>query len=323
MKSKQPLPFAEPVITDADKKKMEEVKRSVGRVEVISELGKIKRMDPVYNQRRQFIKTIPKFWPTALFRHAGLAIDLKNEEDIKALQYLTDIWVSRNPVEPRVYTIQFTFSKNPYFEDKVLQKAYQFNESPGRRNEPADNEGFKWSMIDFDWDRDVKALASGINWKPRKNLCQQYPKEVDEDGDMAELGSFFNWFESDGDAFDIGLLISEEIFPDAINYFNGEVDDDEGSEHEDSEHEDSENEDPEDDNNKGQYGEDVNDGYNQSYNRGGYNQSYNSGGYDQSYNRPGQDSGYNRGGYDQNYNRGQDSGYSRGQGSGYNRGGRR
>ena len=64
-------------------------------------------MDPVYNQRRQFIKTIPKFWPTALFRHAGLAIDLKNEEDIKALQYLTDIWVSRNPVEPRVYTIQF------------------------------------------------------------------------------------------------------------------------------------------------------------------------------------------------------------------------
>jgi len=36
MKTKQPLPFAEPVITDADKKKMEEVKRSVGRVEVIS-----------------------------------------------------------------------------------------------------------------------------------------------------------------------------------------------------------------------------------------------------------------------------------------------
>jgi hypothetical protein len=36
MKTKQPLPFAEPVITDADKKKMEEVKRSVSRVEVIS-----------------------------------------------------------------------------------------------------------------------------------------------------------------------------------------------------------------------------------------------------------------------------------------------
>jgi len=75
-------------------------------------------------------------------------------------------------------------------------------------------------MLDFEWDRDVKALvrqltlfyasyinevgqASGINWKPRKNLCQQYPKEVDEDGDMTELGSFFNWFESDGDAFDV------------------------------------------------------------------------------------------------------------------------
>lgn len=52
-----------------------------------------------------------------------------------------------------------TFSKNPYFEDRVLQKVYQFNESPGRRNEPADTEGFKWSMLDFDWDEDVKALV--------------------------------------------------------------------------------------------------------------------------------------------------------------------
>ncbi|KAF5319496.1 hypothetical protein D9619_008731 [Psilocybe cf. subviscida] len=254
MKTKQPLPFAEPVITDADKKKMEEVKRSVSRVEVISELGQIKRLDPVYNQRRQFIKTIPKFWPTALFRHAGLAMDLKIEEDIKALQYITDIWVERNPVEPRVYTIQFTFSKNPYFEDKVLQKVYRCNEKPGSRNEPADKEGFKWSMLDFDWDRDVKALASSIHWKPRKNLCQQYPKEVDEDGDVMELGSFFNWFESDGDAFDIGLLISDEIFPDAINYFNGEVDDDD-----DNDNDDSEGEDSEEDGNKGKDDEDDDD----------------------------------------------------------------
>lgn len=301
MKTKQPLPFAEPVITDADKKKMEEIKKSVGRVEVLSELGKIKRMDPVYNQRRQFIKNIPKFWPTALFRHAGLALDLKIDDDIKALQYVTDIWVNRNPVEPRVYTIQFTFSNNPYFGDKVLQKVYQLNGSPGSRNEPADQEGFKWSMIDFDWDRDVKALASRINWKPRKNLCQQYPKEVDEDGDVEELGSFFNWFESDGDVFDIGLLISDEIFPDAINYFNGEVDSDDDDDN--NNNDDDDDDDDEGDNNRD---EEVNDGYNQSYNRGqgGYNTGRGQGGYNNG-----------QGGY---YS-GQ-GGYNSGQG-GYNRGG--
>ena len=36
------------------------------------------------------------------------------------------------------------------------------------------------------------------------NLCTKYPKKLEANhADVAELGSFFNWFESDGDVFDV------------------------------------------------------------------------------------------------------------------------
>ncbi|KAF9472191.1 hypothetical protein BDN70DRAFT_938367 [Pholiota conissans] len=236
MADKTPLPFPETVLTDADRKKMDDIHKSVQRAQLIGEFSEMKRMEPIYESRRRFTTTIPKFWPSAFLRHEGLAMDLNNAEDIKALLNLTDVAIQRNPLEPRVFTIEFTFSKNPYFDDRVLKKVYQFTESEARKKEPADREGFKWTMLDFDWDRDVKGSSQKIRWKPGMNLCTKYPKKLEANqADVAELGSFFNWFESDGDVFDIGMIIEEEIFPNAINYFNGEVEDEEDEEEEEDE----------------------------------------------------------------------------------------
>lgn len=71
------------------------------------ELDNIRRMEPIYEKRRQLIKKIPKFWPIALFRHSSLEADLDKKEDQEALKYLEDIWIIRNPIEPRVYAIEF------------------------------------------------------------------------------------------------------------------------------------------------------------------------------------------------------------------------
>jgi len=242
MIDKKPLPFPETVLSGADKKKMDDINKSVQRAQLISELSQMKRMELIYETRRRFTTTIPKFWPTSFLRHVGLSMDLKNAEDIKALQYLTDVAIQRNPVEPRVFTIEFTFSNNPYFDDRVLKKVYQFVESPARKKEPADREGFKWTMLDFDWEKDVKALPQKIRWKSGKNLSTKYPRTLDpDDGDVIELGSFFNWFESDGDVFDLGMMIEEEIYPNAINYFNGEVEDDEDEDEDESDGGDNKN----------------------------------------------------------------------------------
>ncbi|PPQ66170.1 hypothetical protein CVT26_010893 [Gymnopilus dilepis] len=222
LNAKKPLPFPEPTLSDADKKAMEEIGKQIQRAQLLNELSEIKRLEPIYEKRQQFVRKIPKFWITAMLRHAGLALDLKNEEDQRVLQSLVDIAVQRNQTEPRVYNLEFTFSQNPFFEDRILRKKYEFNESSTRKKESADREGFKWTMLDFDWDDDVKALPCKINWKPGKNLSKKYAKVVDEDGDIDELGSFFNWFESDGDAFDIYSQPAAIKMADELSFITGD-----------------------------------------------------------------------------------------------------
>lgn len=108
-----------------------------------------------------------------------------------------------------------------------MKKVFIFTESKERREEKPDAEGFKWSMLDFDWDEDVKAQVcegkglpstpfvllvstqrylfqpTRIRWKSGKNLCQKYPKDGDDDDFPDELGSFFNWFELPSDANEV------------------------------------------------------------------------------------------------------------------------
>jgi template-activating factor I len=67
-----------------------------------------------------------------------------------------------------------------------------------------------------------------IDWKePAKALTKLYPRETSEDEDeIADPGSFFNFFEHQSDPSEIGIVIANEIFPEAIEYFLGNIDGD-------------------------------------------------------------------------------------------------
>jgi len=107
-----------------------------------------------------------------------------------------------------------------------------------------------------------------IDWKSDdKNLTKMYPREIDPDDEdsIAEPGSFFNFFEQESDPMDvsdiffsplrfvienqidcdrqIGVTIATEIFPDAIEYFLGNL----GGEELDSEDEDEDEDEEEED----------------------------------------------------------------------------
>jgi template-activating factor I len=89
-------------------------------------------------------------------------------------------------------------------------------------------------------------------------LTKLHPRVIDDDADElpAESGSFFNFFELESDPFDvstdelascshrlilyvqIGMLIANEIFPEATDYFLGKI----GGEDLDSDEEDSDDE---------------------------------------------------------------------------------
>ena len=96
--------------------------------------------------------------------------------------------------------------------------------------------------------------AHKINWKSDdKTLTKLYPRETDDEdeNDIADTGSFFNFFEGAKDYVDVrvfvfpfpdsetrrvahvirveflqvGPTIANEVFPDAIQYFTGAIED--------------------------------------------------------------------------------------------------
>ncbi|KAG6869152.1 hypothetical protein C0993_012251 [Termitomyces sp. T159_Od127] len=216
-------PLTEVELSDEDAEKLRISQRQIARVELV--LGLLpfyalfvsytdlsphsdritqKKLVPAYEKRREIVKTIPKFWPVALMNHSLFAYHVQHSADQLALSYLEDLWVERDPAEPRCYTIEFTFKENPYFTDRVLKKEFKYVPPPAAANEKPDEDGITDSMLEFSWDRDVVASGQKINWKDAdKALTKLYPRETAEDDEVADPGSFFNFFEHDSDPFEV------------------------------------------------------------------------------------------------------------------------
>lgn len=64
-------------------------------------------LTPVYQNRREVLKTIKLFWPVALMNHSSFAVHAQHEADRVALSYLEDVWVVRDAKEPKVFTLEF------------------------------------------------------------------------------------------------------------------------------------------------------------------------------------------------------------------------
>jgi len=223
------------------------IRKKIQRVELILERRAQEQLTPVYQQRRDALKSIPKFWPVALLKHSLFALQAQHEADRLALSYLEDVWVVRDPREPKVFTLEFYFKENPYFSDSVLKKEYKFEPSNAAKDEEPDADGITPSMLDFSWERDVTAQATTIHWKDdSKKLTKLYPLQVDEDDGetLSDQGSFFNFFEAARDYHDLGVVIANEVFPDAIEYFRGDAGGDElySDEEDEESDEDDENE---------------------------------------------------------------------------------
>ncbi|KAJ7042643.1 hypothetical protein C8F04DRAFT_1076616 [Mycena alexandri] len=232
-------PLANVDLSEEDAKKLALVQRELGRVELaLDRLGQAK-VTPAYEKRREVAKSIEKFWPVALMNNSHFAFFTQHSADQLALSYLEDLWIARDTVEPRCYTLEFYFKENPFFTNSVLKKVYKYNAPPTAADDKPDADGITETMLDFSWERDVEAQATKIDWKDaEKALTKLYPEADGEDDDdiSVDSGSFFNFFETAEDKGELGITIANEIFPEAIEYFLGQAggdDDDLDSDDED------------------------------------------------------------------------------------------
>lgn len=164
-----------------------------------------------------------------------------DDDDHALLDSITKIVVERDAADPRAAKISFHFAPNEFISDEVLVKEFTLDPKAGPFT----------SQFDFAFETVPQKTA--IHWKSdAKNLSKLKPtvgdlkdeteEDDEEDADDFEPGSFFSSFfdsESRQVAGSIGRAIVEDLYPNAIEYFeNPSVFEEEETDEEEEEDED-------------------------------------------------------------------------------------
>lgn len=178
-------------------------------------------------------KGIPDFW-LQVFRNCSFVSEMITENDEPAIKHLVDIRTTQEDLKG--FTLEFEFSDNEFFTDKILVKKYITSD-----NEYSDDSTFE------------KAEGTKINWKPGKDLTHRTIQKKAKAGKRGrgrgqavtvteKVESFFNFFEpievpdepvDEQEAeqletdmeidFDIGREIKDRVIPHAVLWFTGEA----------------------------------------------------------------------------------------------------
>lgn len=146
---------------------------------------------PLYEERDPLLSQIPKFWLTVIEESQDIQ-ELFNVEDLKLLDCLQSIKVTRDNADPRNFTVAMTFNENEFLEASDLTMSKKFTRSE-------DDEGYT-------------STPSSIKWK--KNIT------AGSKGARPSFFKFFDWTGDEDDVFSAGeevaLILADELYPDAL-----------------------------------------------------------------------------------------------------------
>jgi len=162
-----------------------------------------------------------------VLKNSEIAGELIQPHDYDSLQYLEDITFIVNE-DPKGYTVEFHFTDNPYFTNKVLKK--HFIEKEG------EIESCKGTKIEWKEDKD---LTKKIVYKKKKHKGGGKTKKVKT---FEDQDSFYQYFKEVTEEFEegteeayiqesiissdieVGQIFRENIIPNAVDYYLGKVD---------------------------------------------------------------------------------------------------
>ncbi|TIA91279.1 hypothetical protein E3P99_01143 [Wallemia hederae] len=174
---------------------------------------------PFFGKRDGEVKSVPQFWPSVFRNHSFLSISTAAPGDADALKSLEGLVVERNEKDSREFTITFHFGDNEFFSNKTFEKKFTVN--GGSKEAPSAED-----ILNYDPERDLQTHKVDIQWKSEdKNLVKKHPRTLDpenEDPDAAgDPGSFFNFIAEERDVLEVGPILADEIYPNAIEIFLG------------------------------------------------------------------------------------------------------
>lgn len=159
---------------------------------------------PLYEQRKELIKSLPNFWRTVLLNHPVLE-NIISEDDKKALDFLNNIELNYDSETPS-FKLTFEFSENPFFENKSLVKEFTIVN-------PKDPQ---YSDFIFECSQGTK-----IDWKAGNNICFQKSVKTQRNKKTGNIRkqevevpkpSFFHFFG------DVKYILSDETEEDASQF---------------------------------------------------------------------------------------------------------
>ncbi|KAI8992125.1 hypothetical protein BDF20DRAFT_88533 [Mycotypha africana] len=158
-----------------------------------------KLMAPIWEKRREMVKKIPNFW-NQVFTNSTLSEMDPTDNDIEAIENLVDFHVEYDDNKPDYRKVTATFKKNNVFKNETLVKEF---------------------TIDPESDATVISKST-IDYHENKAPNQKKRKANDDDDDFDGM-EFLDWFSND-DAR-MGILLTEDIFPNALDYYQGDESD--------------------------------------------------------------------------------------------------
>uniref|UniRef100_UPI0009007629 Putative nucleosome assembly protein C36B7.08c n=1 Tax=Schizosaccharomyces pombe (strain 972 / ATCC 24843) TaxID=284812 RepID=UPI0009007629 len=164
---------------------------------------------PLFEQRRDILKTINNFWVVVLEAAGDEISQYITPEDSVLLEKLENIYVERfNEKEPRDVRISLTFQPNEYLQDDnlTLVKEVRMKEEKAKDDEGLEKKITKYTSQPVD-----------IHWKPGKSMFRKNKKLP------PNFFDYFQWTgEEEDDDFDgatLTIFLAEDLFPNAVKYF--------------------------------------------------------------------------------------------------------
>ncbi|XP_067928246.1 nucleosome assembly protein 1-like 1 isoform X2 [Watersipora subatra] len=218
---------------------------------------KLRIEDSEKENDKEDVKGVQGFWLMA-FKNVELLASMIQDHDEPILEHLTNVKVDFS-AEPMGFTLEFHFSANEYFSDKVLTKSYEM------RSEPDEDDPFS-----FEGPEIIACQGCVINWNKGKNVSVRTVKKKQKHQKSGTTrtvtkqehqDSFFNFFtppeaaeveseEIDEETeallqadYEIGHYIRERVVPRAVLFFTGEACEEYGDDDEDDDDEDDDDED--------------------------------------------------------------------------------
>lgn len=181
-------------------------------------------VDPDINVEAVGTKGVPNFWFQILYSNPSFDY-LVHKDDEPILHHLIDIRTIYNTEPHFSFTLEFEFSPNPFFENKVLTKQYLLK--------------MKCEDMCYEGPSIYKTIGCDIIWKTEKgtrpSIFDFFNPPVLPDVLHPSYEEIKNILQDD---FEIGDYVKDNIVPQAVLYFTGERDDNEEEDSLDSKSED-------------------------------------------------------------------------------------